>query len=484
MTGTTGLASTAAHGARLTLIAQWTKLALQVISMTVLARLLSPHEFGLYAAAFVFVGLGQLVADFGFSSATMQAKQISRVQQSNLFWINAAVGVVLGIALVSSRHLVSDFYHQPALAPVVIGVAFVFVVQALTTQFTAASARDLRFSLLAIADVTGQVVGVALAIVVAALGGGVWSLVAQQLAVSATIFGTLAVGGDFWPTRPSRAPMVQFLTFGANTFGVQFLNYLSANVDSIVIGRVLGTTPLGLYDKGYQLLKMPVQQIASPLTRVALPMLSRVQDQEDRFVRAVGLLQLGLLYFVGGAFAISAGVAQSLIPFAFGPGWNSAATVFQVLAIGGLFQTLGYIYYWVFLARGRTGTQLKYSIVTRLIMVTLIVISAMHGIVAVAWAVTASLFINWAVLTFGPIRQVMSGVRQLLLSAVRPLLLHLAVFAGLALLCARADFGDAGEVFLGVAIGLLVYCCAVRFVSGYKEDGRKLVRVIKVGRSL
>lgn len=472
----------AVRGASLTLAGQWTKFMLQAASMIVLARILSPVDFGLYSLAFVFVGAAQLLSDFGFSSATIQAPRISRQQQTNLFWLNTSVSLIIAVLVIVSRRQVSDFFNAPKLSAILAAIAVVFVVQAMTAQFSASASRSLKFAQLAVADVLSQVVGVSTAIIAAVLGAGVWALVAQQAAAAAVVLVVLVRASEWSPGLPRRAPMRSLVVFGGNTFGVQLLSFVSSNVDSLFVGRVLGPIPLGVYDKGFQFLKMPVQQIATPLTRVALPVLSRMQGRPRRFSRAVRTAQLCLAYSLGGVFAVAGGLAHALLPMLLGPGWSESASVFQVLAIGGVFQALGYVYYWTFMALGMTGIQLRYSIVTRAILVVLIAVAVSHGIVAVSWAVTVSFILNWVVLTCLPMRRAGIKAADLVLGVARPMVLAISAFAltwEVQRLMTSHGIPNAATVVAGLGLGVIAYGIVLFAVPGFVDDRHVVIDVVR-----
>ncbi len=163
-----------------------------------------------------------------------------------------------------------------------------------------------------------------------------------------------------------------------NNLGAQLVSYVSNNVDSVLIGRFWGVEQLGLYSRAYQLYRLPLQQLAAPMTRVAFPILSKIRDDEtfQRYVRQAQLLQT---YIIGGVFFAAIALSSALIEITLGSGWNQTKGLFAILAVGGIFQTLGYVYYWVFLAKALTGMQLRFALVSRGLMVVLMVIGVAWG---------------------------------------------------------------------------------------------------------
>ncbi|PPG52783.1 lipopolysaccharide biosynthesis protein [Rathayibacter sp. AY1E9] len=421
--------SAAAKGAKVTLLGQWSKFVLQTASTVVLARLLAPDDFGLFAMVVAIAGLATLLGDFGLSTASIQAKEISQHQRSNLLWLNVLVGLVVAAVFFSCSTVIAAFYARPELEDVARALSLNFVLQSVTTQFVANASRNLRFRLLAVADVSAQAVAFATAVVIASVGGGVWALVLQQLTISAAML-IIVVSTSRWvPSLPHRAPMRPLLTFGLNTFGVQAVNYISANVDNVLLGRFWGPQALGFYDRAYQLFRLPVQQIAAPMSRVALPILSRHQDDLRTMNRYLQRAQVFIVYVLGAAFFLAAALAPPLVELVLGPQWSISASLFAILAIGGLFQSMGYVYYWAFVSLGLTGLQLRYSLITRTFMVLLIVAGVPFGSTGVALAVSLGLLLNWLVLSLFPMRRTGLDVASLLRGAALPMLVHATVFA-------------------------------------------------------
>lgn len=471
----------AARGARVTLGGQAVKFALQLTSTVALARLLSPEDFGLFAMVLAVTGFAALLGDFGLSNAAVQAEKISAEQRSNLFWISASVGAVLYLGFFFAAPLIEDFYRVDGLEVVVRVMAVGFVLSALTSQFTAHLTRALSFGRLALIDISAQAAGLGVAVILAINGAGYWSLVGQQLAAAGTLFLLTATLSRWLPVLPRRAPMRPLLTFAANSFGVQALSYVSGNVDSVALGRTSGPDALGLYDRAYQLFKIPVQQIAAPLTRVALPILSRQQSNRPAMSRYVVKAQLGMTYVLGAAFCLGAALASPVIELALGPQWTPAAGIFAVLALGGVFQVMGYVYYWSFLACGLTGLQLRFSLITRGLMVALIIAGAFFGPLGVAVAVASSLGLNWVVLSMFPMRRTGLEVGSIVRTGLRGIAVNVLmamIVWGFDFIFFH-DFIHIVRILIGVGIGALFYVLAAAAVKPIRRDAKEIVHLVR-----
>jgi PST family polysaccharide transporter len=390
------IGSVARRGAFVTAAGQLIKLIAQCLSLVVLSRLLTPSDFGVVGMVMALVTIGEVVRDFGLSYAAVQARDLTSAQRSNLFWTNWSIGILLAASVVMSAPLVASFYGRPELISIVQLLALVFVANGFATQFRADLLRRLQFGAIAIADVLAQSVGLAAALILAMNGAGYWALVYQQLGQSAICAVLLAGLSRQLFGRPSRkAGMGPLIRYGTQTAASQMIAYLSRNVDSIAVGRGYGPEALGLYDRAFQLLMLPLNQLSAPATSVAVPILSRLQDDRDRYcallVKAQTLLLYGILTVVTGMFVL----ADVLVPLVFGPQWVSSIAPFRVLAVGGFFQAAGYVSYWVYLSRGLARRNLFQTVLGRGIVIVLVIAGSNFGVLGIAAGYSLGLAICW-----------------------------------------------------------------------------------------
>lgn len=415
----------AVAGTKATLMGQWLKFFVQFMGTILLARILAPENFGTFAMIMAIAGLATLLGDFGLSTAAMQAKALSNIQKNNLFWLNLAIGFSVAIAFYLSAELISVFYGEPSLIVPIRILAFNFVIQSALAQFTAMASRKMQFNLLAKSDVVAQLLALALAITMALLGAGVYALVFQQIFVSLTLLLSLVIGTRWLPGLPKKAPMRQLVKFGTNSFMVQLVTYISSNADSIAVGKIWGASALGIYDRAFQLFRMPIQQIATPLTRLAVPILSARQDDVPWVSRKLALIQTNMVYGIGSVYFFAAISSKPIIEFLLGEAWLPSAPILAVLAFGGIFQCMGYIYYWAFLVTDNTAIQLRYAVGTRLVMVGLIIIGATHSPVGAAFGFSVGLLINWLVLTAFAMPKTGVHLVPIIRAALFPLTIHM-----------------------------------------------------------
>lgn len=458
-----GLAAAGASGAITTFGGQLLRIAIQLTGVVVLARLLDPTDYGLIAMVTAIIGVGEVFRDFGLSSAAIQAASVSREQKSNLFWINTSIGLALALVVCAASGGIAALYDDERLVLVSLALSSTFLLNGIITQFRADLTRKLQFVRLTSAEVASQLLGLVIGIVLAALGAGYWALVAQQIAHHLIQLIILVVVTDWFPAGIyRRAEMKPFLGFGANIVGAQLLGYASRNVDSVVIGATLGAGPLGLYNRAFQLMLLPLNQLNAPSTRVALPILSRLQDDRDRFSAFILFGQSVMLNAVCFVFAFLGAQAYAIIAIALGDQWLASVPIFQILLVAGLFQTAGYATYWAFLAKGLTRSNLHYALLSRPLMVVIIVLGVFWGVNGVAAGYALGSFLLWPLGLWWIGRVSDVPVRAMFWNGMRALIAYsLATAASYA----STYFLDPDALVLRLAVGFTALVAAVALIA-------------------
>ncbi|AIC12657.1 lipopolysaccharide biosynthesis protein [Xylella fastidiosa subsp. morus] len=390
------LASRAVGGAVVTMLGQGARVVIQFSIIVLLARLLNPHDYGLMAMVTAIVGVADILRDFGLSSAAIQAKQITNAQRDNLFWINSAIGLALSLVVFVAAQVIADFYREPALVTITQVLAINFLLNGMATQYRANLSREMRFGQLALSDIGAQVLGLLVGVGVALVGWGVWALVLQQVVQAVANLVIAMVCARWLPGGYRRGvPMGSFLSFGWNLMVAQLLSYANRSVGQVIIGYRLGPNVLGLYNRAFQLLMMPLNQVIAPASSVALPVLSQLQDDRARFDSFLLRGQTMMLHVIVPLFAFACAQATPLIVLVLGEKWRSAVLLFQILTLAGMTQSASYASYWLFLARGLIRDHLLFSIVSHVFLVLCVCIGAYWGVFGVAIGYSISLALIW-----------------------------------------------------------------------------------------
>lgn len=480
--GERSLGARAASGAAVTMAGQLLKIMVQFGGIVLLARLLTPYDYGLMAMVTAIVGVAEILRDFGLSSAAIQARQVSREQRDNLFWINSGIGLALAALVFACSSWIAGFYREPALVAISQALAVTFLLNGMTTQYRAHLSRGLRFGQLALSDVGAQSAGLAAGVVAALAGLGYWALVWQQV-VQALVNLVIAMLCARWLPRGYRreAPMRGFLSFGWNLMAAQLLGYASRNIGQVIIGNRIGAEALGLYNRAFQLLMMPLNQINAPATTVALPVLSQLQDQPQRFGAFLLRGQTVMVHAIVAAFAFACAQALPLIVLVLGEQWRPAVPMFQVLTAGGIFQAAAYAAYWVFLAKGLMRQQLVYSVVGRLLLIGCICIGASGGAMGVAVGYSIGLALLWP-LSLAWIARVADAPAAALFRNGACAIVGYGACGGISFLASRTWGGD--SLVRQLLVGSLAMAVAFVAVCLLWPAFRRDVRAILDSRSL
>lgn len=342
------------------------------------------------------IGVGEILRDFGLSTASIQAREVTAAQRNNLFWMNTGLGAACGAAAFLSASAIGSIYNEDRAVGIAQILAVTFLLNGISAQFRAQLNRDLRFGYIAITDMGSQALGLFAGVVGALAGWGYWALVMQQMTIGVVSTILLITLGRWFPGLPTRkADMKPFLSFGWALMATQAIGYVSRNVDSLIIGAKFGAGSLGLYNRAFQLLMLPLSQVSAPATTVALPVLSRLRDDTDRYSSFLLRGQTILLHAIIGIFAFACAQAHPLIVLVLGEQWLGTVPLFQILSIAGCFQAAGYAVYWVFLSKGLTASNLRYSLVSRSGLIGVITLGALWGPPGVAAAYSLGLALMW-----------------------------------------------------------------------------------------
>ena len=380
-----GLAEKSVRGGMATMGSQGIRFVFQVASTMVLARLLTPADYGLIGMVTVVVNFATMFKDAGLSMATVQKDNISHEQISTLFWINVLISVVLGVCVLIGSPLVAAFYCKPELNAITAVLSISFIFSGLSIQHAALLRRHMCFGNLAIVQIATQVITLTVTIFLALYGWRYWALVGGSLT---TALFTVILTFFFCPWMPGRMQkgtgVRDMLKFGGHLTGFEFINYFSRNADNILIGRFLGPNALGLYAKAYQIVYMPLANIRNPINAVAFPVLSKLQSDPERFRRYYRKIVFTIAFCSMPPMVLCIIFPEELIRLIFGEQWIEMKVVFRLLAIAGYTQTVTGTRGMLLLACGHSGLYFKLGAVGAFLAVTGFGIGIFWGITGVA----------------------------------------------------------------------------------------------------
>jgi O-antigen/teichoic acid export membrane protein len=325
----------------------WTALSMgalavaELVALLVLARLLSPNEFGLYSAALIVIKFSAIFQGLGIAPAIVQRPVLEERHLRVGFTLSCLLGLAVSALVWVMAPAFADLLRLAELAPVVRAICFVFLFQGLSMVAQASAQRALRFRWLALVDACAFAAGYVVAgPILAWLGFGIWALVGAFLIQQIISMITLIAGQPhpMWPLLERRA-IVELLYFGSGFTIARVCNYLATQADRLVVGRWLGADALGLYGLSSQLMTTPAVIVGQILDRVLFPTMALVQAEPARLARAYRSAISGCALLVLPASVVVAIVAPELVLVILGRGWEGVVAPLQILAFSMLFRT-------------------------------------------------------------------------------------------------------------------------------------------------
>lgn len=314
--------------------------ALQLLVLALLARAISPEEFGLVSGALIAVFLATALAESGIGQAVIQRAELTDTHLRAGWTLSVSFGVSSWLILALLAPAIEDLLRLPGLTPILRVVSLIFVIQSLTLSDFLLS-RRLQFGRLAMAELASYAIGYGIvAVTLAQLGHGAWAIVWGQLGQSVMRAVLVTCMAPF-PYRPSfaRAPLGQLLNFGAGLTIGRIASWAASQMDNLVVARYLGAGSLGLYGRAYQLVQMPANLFGQVANEVLFPAMSAIQDQPDTLRR---IFRLGTGFMAALALPCSllaAVTSRQLVLVLLGPEWLPLRAAFDVIIFGLLFRT-------------------------------------------------------------------------------------------------------------------------------------------------
>lgn len=374
------------HGAAFTFLGIAIRTGVTIGSMAVLARLLTPADFGHIAMATMVTELAALFSNFGFGSILIQRARLSRLQIDTMFWAALLLGVVLSVVVFGLSFVSQLVFDNVLVGELLRALCIIFIFEELTVVPRSLLARLMLFR----ADFAVQAVMILLragvSVFFAMQGAGVWSLVAGSIAGAVVQTALYQLIGGYWPRlRFSAAFLRATWRTNGSYFGGGLLFYINSNLDLMLIGRALGASSLGIYQNARSLTQEINARMAQPLQRVLFPAFAQVQNESERFrdgIARSGRLLTFALAPVG--FGMAA-VAQELVPVLYGEQWLAMVPVLQVFALGSGLTIAGTITTSIFNAKNRVGLAVKLSLANVAISVALVLAASRWGMMGIAY---------------------------------------------------------------------------------------------------
>jgi lipopolysaccharide exporter len=461
----------AAAGMRWTAAASACIVFTQVLQLLVLARHLSPTDFGLIGLLLLIVGFARAYTDLGFSAALIYRQDATNDERSSLYWLNVIAGFSVAAVVAATAQPVSHLMREPRLTPYLQTLALLFLIVPLGKQFEVLLEKALRFKRIAMQDVGSNVGGTVVLVVLLELGAGVWAFVLATLATAGLkSLALVAIGIREDPPRRHFAwkDVKSYLSFGLYQVAESTIQFVTARTDQILVAGFVGTEALGFYNFALNLTSQPASRINPIVTRVAFPAFAAIQGDAKRLGR--GFVQmLRLLTTINAPLLIGlAAVSPTAIPTIFGTKWTGSVELVQLLSIVCLSRSIGNPIGSLQLARGRADLGFRWNVLVVLVSVPVMVSGAeLGGATGVAGALVGLQVVVTVVSYYLLVRPLADVDSRAYFSAIcRPLLLTLPMVGVILLTAAMGARNATGrDTIAQIGAGAAAYLATLALLD-------------------
>ena len=326
------------HGTLWSVIGQFGTMIVSLLSNIILARILTPYEFGQVGVIMFFIVLANVLTESGLAGALVRKKEVTQDDYSTVFVFNLCISLVCLLLLVVSSGYISDFYDDSSLQNILLVSSLILIVNAFQITQNARLTRDLKFKQKSKYRLVAVCIGSAVGILFAILGMGVWALVIMQLVIA--LFTTIILWrfeGMFFSLTFKRDSFKSLYSFGMNTTLASILNTAFDNIYQLILGRYFSISQVGLFFQAKKLQEVPVGVIKSTTLGVVFSSLSKIQDETELFRKTYIKIVLLFTIVMGLLTSVLYVYSESLILLLYGKSWVEAAVYIQLLAVASFF---------------------------------------------------------------------------------------------------------------------------------------------------
>lgn len=357
----------------------------QLSITAILARLLSPNDFGLLGMTVVFTNFINIFCEMGVSGALIQRQDLDESHYSSVFWLNIMSGIVLMFITMAISPYIAQFYNEPKLSPILMLISVNFLITSLTIVQRTIFSKEMEFKKLAIVEVISVIAAGIVGIYFAYSGHGVWSLIYRLLVLSFANMVLLWVLSAWKPRFIFSINAIRdIFSFSVNLMGFNVINYIARNIDTLLIGKFLGAQSLGYYTLAYRLMLYPIQNISGVIGKVMFPAFSKIQNDLEKvrntYLKMIKAISLVTFPLMCGLFA----VAPEFVNVLFGEKWQPTIILIQILCICGIIQSIGTTNGNILLSQGRAALSFKMQIVGTILLTIFILVGLKWGIIGVS----------------------------------------------------------------------------------------------------
>ena len=439
---------------------------LSMLSTALLARLLSPADYGLLGMVAAVTALAQAGSDFGLSWATVQRAQLSRNQIDALLLVNTGFGLCLMVVCAVSAPYVAAFYHRTELTRIMIASSTTLLLSAIAVQPTALMRRQMKLKELSLCSVWALLISATVAIVLARFGFGYWALVVQLILQQAITTALSFPMSGYRPRLPQNFLNTSSLVaFGGYSAAYGIVNYFSRNLDNVLVGKFWGATALGYYSRAYFLMTLPGMVVIGVFSGVLIPAMASLRKDPVR-MEALYVRALRLITVLGCASAVGlAAAAPELVECVYGPRWRAVVPILLWLSAASILQPIQNTAQWLYIIAERGRGMFAMGLIVSASATLAFAIGISSGPIGVARAYAiANTIIAYPILLMAHRACGLSISRTVCESA--PLLLCALIMGSVAWLvgtaAGAAGLGLYGRLAVKITVGVGVYLGCLR----------------------
>lgn len=357
-----------------TALQKYAKMVIQFISGIILARLLTPYDYGCIGMLAIFMTLAEVFIDGGFGSALIQKKNPTQEDYSTIFYWNLGMAVLMYIVLYFCAPAISRFYKIPILCSVLRVQGLVLFIYAFNIVQRNQLKKKLNFKILSIVTITTSIIALIVTVIMAYTGCGVWALVAQNLivaAIPALVFWFFVKWRPIWAF--SWTSFKELFSFGFYMFLTHLVNRFGQQIQGLLIGRVYNASTMGYYSKAHGLEKLASNSVSQVMTQVTYPLYAEVQDQKSRMINMIKRLTMTLSYLTFPLMFILILTAKPVFVLLYTERWLNSVPYFQVLCLAGLPNCLQAVNLQTISAIGKSRTMFLWTLLKRGIGISAVV---------------------------------------------------------------------------------------------------------------
>lgn len=373
-------------------------LIISFLSNLVLARLLSPTDFGTIGILMVFIALSGTLVDGGFGSALIQKKNPTNTDYSTIFYWNIILAIFLYAFLFLTAPAIASFYDESALSELLRVLGIILLINSFNIIQSNILTKNLKFKVLAQRDLISTSIGAIVAITLAYKGFGIWSLVVNHIVIG-IIKSILLWAVCSW--RPqlifNYGSFKELFGFGGFILSSNLINTLCNNIQGLIIGKVFTIQDVGFYTQARKLEEIPSTSFSAIVVQVAYPIFSKVQNDLDKLKNALQRISMLMASFVFPAMILLIVIAKPLIIFLFTDKWSESIPYFQILCIGGIAISLQNINYSVVAALGRSRSLFKWTVIKRSLGLIFLGVGTLFGMKGLLFGVVLGSYLIYII---------------------------------------------------------------------------------------